>query len=248
MSGRPRVLLVDDDPSIRRLVELALEDLPIELVSCASVAQARAELRVQAAKLVITDLMMPVESGFDLLEALAADPALRAGAHLAVFSAGLNAPTRARLAGLGVWRELDKPVSISALEACVVDALALAPGPAAAAAPGTPSPGTFGVEERAAIDGGFGGDAALYAAFREQALQQFGADALEGDRALAAADWPALRRLVHSLKGVLALLGHTAQADHARALEAAAERGDAAACASGWPRLRADLLTRILQK
>ena len=71
MNPRPRVLFVDDDASIRQLVELSLEELDIDLVICSSVAQARQALRQRPARLVITDLMMPVESGFDLLQELA---------------------------------------------------------------------------------------------------------------------------------------------------------------------------------
>ena len=34
---RPRVLLVEDDPSLRRFVRMALEELPIDLIECDSV-------------------------------------------------------------------------------------------------------------------------------------------------------------------------------------------------------------------
>jgi CheY-like chemotaxis protein len=87
--SRPRVVCVDDDASIRRFVELALEDLPVELLTCADATTARELLRQGPVALLITDLMMPGESGFELLASLMADPALRGGALLAVFSAGL---------------------------------------------------------------------------------------------------------------------------------------------------------------
>jgi CheY-like chemotaxis protein len=124
---RPRIVCVDDDASIRRFVGLVLEDLPVEVLTCADAAAARELLRQGPVALLITDLMMPGESGFELLASLVADPALRAGALLAVFSAGLNATTRARLEGLDVWRELDKPVSVLELEDCVMQALARGP-------------------------------------------------------------------------------------------------------------------------
>lgn len=242
MSALPRVVLVDDDTSIRRYVGLALEDLPIQLVSCASAAEARQALQAAPAALLITDLMMPGESGFDLLQQLAEQPALRGGARLAVFSAGISAATRERLATLGVWRELHKPVSLAALEACVTDALALAAAaPAGALATGAAAGAAFGAAELAAIEGSFGGDAGLFTAFRDQARAQFKADLAEGDRALAAADWPALRRLAHSLKSVLLLLGDETAAATARALEQAAEAGAAGACPALWARLRLTL-------
>ena len=36
----PKVLLVEDDSSIARFVQMALEELPIELVTCANVPDA----------------------------------------------------------------------------------------------------------------------------------------------------------------------------------------------------------------
>ena len=64
---RPRVLLVEDDPSLRRWVEMVLEDEPIELVSCADGAAALAELARAPVVLLLTDLMMPVLDGFALI-------------------------------------------------------------------------------------------------------------------------------------------------------------------------------------
>lgn len=236
MTAAPRVVLVDDDPSIRRFVELALEDLPIELVLCASVAEARQALRAAPAALLITDLMMPGETGLDLLQQLAEQPALRGSALLAVFSAGLDAAPRERLAALGVWRELGKPVSLAVLEACVAEATGLAePAPAP---PATARASDLGSAELPAVATAFGGDADLYRAFRDEARAQFPRDLAEGDLALAAADWPALRRLAHSLKSVLTLLGMDAAAARARELEIAAAAGDAAAARARWLALR----------
>jgi CheY-like chemotaxis protein len=242
---RPRIVCVDDDASIRRFVGLVLEDLPVEVQTCADAAAARELLRQGPVALLITDLMMPGESGFELLASLVADPALRGGALLAVFSAGLNATTRARLEGLDVWRELDKPVSVRALEDCVTQAVARAPGPqpmvAAAAAP-APAPASasmaaFSDAERHAIRELFGGDAGLYGAFRDQALQQFVLDRQALAAALQTADWPAVHRQAHSLKGALATLGDAQGRALALALENAAAAPDIAACGQAWPAL-----------
>jgi CheY-like chemotaxis protein len=240
---RPRVVCVDDDASIRRFVGLVLEDLPVEVLTCADAAAARELLRQGPVALLLTDLMMPGESGFELLASLVADPALRGGALLAVFSAGLNATTRARLEGLDVWRELGKPVSVQALEDCVTQAVARAPGPhrptaeAAAPAPASGSTADFSDAERHAIRELFGGDAGLYGAFRDQALQQFALDRQALAAALQAADWPAVHRQAHSLKGALATLGDAQGRALALALENAAAAPDIAACGQAWPAL-----------
>lgn len=227
----PRVLLVDDDASIRRLVATALEDLPIEFVACASAEDACTALRERAAVLVITDLMMPGVTGYELLAMLVADPVLRGGARLAVFSAGLTATARARLAALDVWRELDKPVSMQALEDCVHDALAAAASP----------PPRLSEGERASLAERFGGDLGLFTDFRQHAHLHFKEDLEAGRQALAANDLPALHRLAHSLQSVLTLLGDEPGAALARTVQDAAAAGDRPGSEANWPALDARL-------
>lgn len=229
----PRVMLVEDDPSLRRWVALVLEDEPVELVVCSDGAEALAALAGPTpVRLVLTDLMMPGVSGRQLLERLAAEPALGGGPLRAVFSAGLDAATRDALAGLGVWRWLHKPTPMAELLACVRDALAAAPQPTTAPTPQT------------AIDRHFGGDRELFLAYRQGCELQFARDAEAGDAALAAQDHAALRRLGHSLKSVLEMLGETEAAARARALEQAAQQADAAALQSRWSGLAAWLRAR----
>lgn len=238
MNG-PRVLLVDDDASIRRFVELALEDLPIEFVACASVREAVAALQDRPAALLITDLMMPGETGLDLLEMLAASPALAGHARVAVFSAGLNAAMQSQLARFDIWRSLSKPISVMELEACVREACgdAVAPPPAqtteasaAAGIEGVPA-ASLSPLERAAVSDHFAGELALFLTFRAACLQQFHADVAAGDAAVATGDAQALRRLAHSLKTVLATLGHPVLSARSAQLEELANAGD-------WPPAR----------
>ncbi len=235
----PRVVVVDDDAAIRRLVELALEGLPIELVPCPGVAAARAALRERAAALVITDLMMPGETGIDLLHSLQAEPALRGNARLAVFSAGLDAARRAELQALGVWRLLDKPVSTLALEDCVREALGLAPDALADAAPAAVAPDDDADAQAAAVH--FGGDLTLFRAFRDGCLLQFPLDRAAGEAACESGDAPALRRVAHNLKSVLRLLGHEPGSRLAARLEQAAADADMVTARALWASLRDEL-------
>ena len=245
MSGRPsgaaraRVVLVEDDASIRRLVALALEDLPVELVACANAAQARQALRDAPAALLLTDLMMPGESGMALLQVLAADPGLRGPARLAVFSAGVDRATQAALDALGVWRVLHKPASMAQLQDCVTQALAVQtrtrPSTLAAQSRAAPGPAR---DEATAIEQHFGGDMALFYAFRQGCLLQFAIDITVGDAALAAGDLPALRRMGHSLSSVMQTLGHAAPAAQARGLDTAAAAGCLEDSAGHWQGLR----------
>lgn len=217
-----RVVLVEDDPTIRRFVSLALEELPITLVECVDLQAGRAALG-EGAQLLITDLMLPDGNGIDLLAGPPAPP------RSIVFSAGVNAALRDRLLGLGVWRVLDKPVSIGALLEAVESALG-----------GGPPPTEAPVLAANPVERHFGGDEAFFQAFLAQAKQQFGDDVAEGERCCAAADLPALRRLAHSLKSVLQLLGDDAASELARRLERQAAAGAHDSVAQ-WPELRAVL-------
>jgi len=224
-----RVLLIEDDASLQRFVALVLEDAAVELLTVDSVDQGLAALRAGTFALVICDLMLPGQSGFDLIDTLAAEPALQGPARLAIFSAGLNAATRARLDRPQVWRLLHKPCSVATLEACVRDALAAAGAPPMAAAPAA---------ESGVVAEYFNGNLALYRAFRASCIQQFKTDAATGERLSTEADLPRLRHVAHSLKSVLLTLGCPEASGVARQLEDACEAGDTARAQTLWPTLR----------
>jgi CheY-like chemotaxis protein len=233
---RPRVLLLDDDDLVRALITFALEDMDIDLVECVSVAQALQQLHDEPVQLLLTDLMMPGESGLSFIGRLADNPQLAGGARIVVFSAGLTTEVRAQLAPLPIWRLLSKPASITAIRSCVEDGLAAAraDGAASGAAPAPPA-----VDSVAATY--FNGDAALSESYRRTCLQQFPIDVRRGDAAVAQTDLAALRRLAHDLKSVLQILGHDTLAQQARALEDASAAGDAPVSLQLWVPVRTGL-------
>lgn len=247
-----RVLLIEDDTLIRRFVRMALEELPIELVEAATIAQALDRLREAPADVLLTDLMLPDGHGADLLDTLRSDPPRLAHAQCIVFSAGVSAAMRQRLEALGVRRILDKPVTMGALIDAVEQALAgprtplplpvpvpmpvpvnealdpPAAPPCAAAGPAVAAPEPLerseaeAEAEAAAIATHFAGQAGLFAAFKASSLAQLAEDAAAGDAAFRDGDLGAVHRLAHSLKSVLQLLGRDAASERARALERAA--------------------------
>jgi CheY-like chemotaxis protein/HPt (histidine-containing phosphotransfer) domain-containing protein len=233
---KPCVLLIEDDLSLQRFVGAALEELPLDLIAVSSVDEGLAVLAGKPVNLILTDLMMPGRSGFDLIDALAADPALRGDAKLAVFSAGLDPHVRRRLTRPDVWRLLLKPCSILELEDCVRSALPIGEDMSTA-----PVPAVVVDPRSAAIDVYFGGNAALYHAFRASCVTQFHADITAGDEAIATSGLPALHRLAHSLKSVLLTLGHPIDSEQAMGLEKICEAGDARRAAASWSVLRARL-------
>ena len=239
--SRPRVVLVEDDLSLRRFVAMALEELDIDLLGFASVAEGLSDLEQQSADLIITDLMMPGLSGFDLIRILKAAPELCGGAPVLVYSAGLNLEVRQQLQDQGVQRFLSKPCSVAELEACVLECLSEKLG-------GKPAEAISGLDavvpldsESSTLHSHFGGNLALYQAFRISCMEQFEADVVAGDLACQQADSQSLRRLAHSLKSVLLMLDQLPASQLARQLEHSADQGDWAAASPLWMSLRGSL-------
>jgi DNA-binding response OmpR family regulator len=228
-----RLLLIEDDASIARFVELALEELPghdpaapaVELSVVRRLADARDALAGGGWQLVVSDLMLPDGSAETLL---AEGLAQAAGAPpWVIFSAGVHPDHHAALAARGVVRTLRKPVPLIELLDTFSELLrgrALARAPIAAL--------TTGVDP---VLQHFGGDRALYDSFRAGCLGRFADDLAQGNAAVASGDAPALRRVAHGLKAVLELLGHPDLAAQARALEmAAADWASGKHLSGGW--------------
>jgi CheY-like chemotaxis protein len=74
---RPSVLVVDDDDSIREVIAEVLRDEGYDVTCAGNGQQALGELREHGhPDLMLLDLMMPVMSGWELLELLQASPDL----------------------------------------------------------------------------------------------------------------------------------------------------------------------------
>lgn len=228
--ARPRLLLLEDDPAVRRFVQLALGSLSVDLVQCATLAEARLALVDPSIRLMLTDLTLPDGSGLDLLQWLHDRTTPSDGAcRTVVFSGGIDPPMERKLKALQVWRVLHKPASVGRLVACVSDALAAS------------APATHGVAKAPVADPVaefFGGNRPLYDSYRASCLAQFPMDLGEGDLAAGADDARALRRVAHNLKSVLTMLGEVAGAQQARRTEEAAASGATALMGQEWQRLR----------
>lgn len=73
----PRILVVDDQPSIAGLMSQLLTTRGYEVVTAADVQQAQAEVKRQAPDLILSDVRMPGKSGYDFCRELKSDPATR---------------------------------------------------------------------------------------------------------------------------------------------------------------------------
>ena len=71
-SDMPRILLIDDEPSIREPLSEYLEAQGFAVTDAANAAEARSVLRAQSVDLVVSDIMMPGEDGLTLCRNLRA--------------------------------------------------------------------------------------------------------------------------------------------------------------------------------
>jgi PAS domain S-box-containing protein len=121
------VLVVDDNATNRRLLELILTGLGMRPTLAASASEALAALRLaeesgKAFPLVLTDCQMPDADGFVLAETIKEDPAIAAATLVMLTSVGLPGDA-ARCRELGIAAYLPKPIKRSELRDAILVAL-----------------------------------------------------------------------------------------------------------------------------
>ncbi len=72
----PRILAVDDEPNIVRLIQVNLERQGYQVETANNGAQALAKIKANRPDLVVSDVMMPEMDGFELLANIRRDPTL----------------------------------------------------------------------------------------------------------------------------------------------------------------------------
>ena len=122
-TGR-RVLVIDDDGDARTLLQQLLHDAQCDVTMAASGAEGLRLARMVRPDLITLDLMMPLMSGYDVLDALRADPVL---ADIPVVIVSIVASDR-RPHLVGAAALIDKPVSRAELEGVLRRYLAEPPG------------------------------------------------------------------------------------------------------------------------
>ncbi len=117
MSGRPRVLVIDDNPNDIELLTMALEENGVgaEVAALMDGRAALAELRRLATvppstwpDLIVLDLNMPIANGHEVLAHAAGDARLR-GLRIAVLTTSTSPDDERRCAAHGAAAYLVKP-------------------------------------------------------------------------------------------------------------------------------------------
>jgi CheY-like chemotaxis protein len=110
-----KILIVDDQPTIRRLVEISLRTAEREILQAESGEEAIEVAREQHPDLIIMDLMMPGGmDGFEAVEILKSDPATR-GCPVLILTAKDQKTERTRAFEMGAGDYLAKPFKLESL-------------------------------------------------------------------------------------------------------------------------------------
>jgi CheY-like chemotaxis protein len=112
-----RVLVVDDDPSIRRMIMAALRRDGYTFSEAANGKEALEIMRREHPSVVVLDLMMPIVSGWDVLRERAAEPDLQS-IPVIIVSAN-RGPELASAMDKGICAFLPKPFDIKVLSSLV---------------------------------------------------------------------------------------------------------------------------------
>jgi DNA-binding response OmpR family regulator len=113
-----KVLIADDEPNIVISLEFLLRREGFEVLVAVDGDEALAKARAEKPDLVLLDVMMPKMNGFDVCQALRADPELAAMRVLMLTAKGRDTEVGKGL-GLGADAYMTKPFSTKELVARV---------------------------------------------------------------------------------------------------------------------------------
>ena len=119
---RQRVLIAEDDPSIRRMLTVTLRTYGYQTAEACDGGEALEAMRAGQADLVVLDLMMPKVTGWQVLAERAADPKLRRIPVIVVTAERGDEVTK--IVDDDISALLPKPFNLDALQALVKSSLA----------------------------------------------------------------------------------------------------------------------------
>jgi len=119
---KKRVLIVDDEPAVRRTVRAALESAGYECAESENGAAGLAWLEENCADLIIADYHMPVMSGLRMLERVSGNQTVKAPPVI-MLSGVLKQKDKQKALELGAYAIVDKPCNFRELVHTVGEAI-----------------------------------------------------------------------------------------------------------------------------
>ena len=116
------VLIVDDEPDIRELLEMTLSRMGLDVTAAADLGEARAALEAQRFSFCLTDMMLPDGNGLELVREVADD---YSDMPIAVITAHGKVEDAVEALKLGAFDFVSKPVDLNMLRTLVGTALKL---------------------------------------------------------------------------------------------------------------------------
>ncbi len=137
MLPKPKLLVIEDDPTIIDLMRINFEIRGFEVQGCDRSTRALADSLLELPDVVILDLLMPEATGWDVLERLKANPVTR-DIPVIICSVVGGESDKQRAASLGAADYITKPFELHELIDSVrrVTGLKKVPGPVS---PGQPA-------------------------------------------------------------------------------------------------------------
>ena len=120
--GHRRILLIDDSPSVLRLLKFLLESEKYDVVTAGDGVEGLARINEQLPDIIITDSVMPGMDGFALLEKLKAQPETKNIPVIVLTSAGAN-PAELRTSDPKATAIIEKSADFTPLLNKVAEAL-----------------------------------------------------------------------------------------------------------------------------
>ena len=117
-----RVLLIDDNQDARQALRIVLESQGLECAEVFNGSAALEWLKKERADLIVTDNKMPVLTGMEFIERLAASPN-PSRPPIILLSGNLNDQDKTRAQSAGAYAVLDKPCNFREFLSAVTLAL-----------------------------------------------------------------------------------------------------------------------------
>ena len=119
---KPLVLIIDDEPDIRELLEITLNRMDIQTCSAENIESAKELLQQDSFDLCLTDMKLPDGNGLDLVDTI---QAMSNPIPVAVITAHGNMDTAILAMKKGAFDFVSKPIDLSVLRHLVSSALKL---------------------------------------------------------------------------------------------------------------------------